>query len=269
MIFNVGGNSEAVNMTADKVKYNDGDVAQELATLDQSVAVLEDELTANGTRIYLDYKDGKYGYNTSALRGADTFSPFKSGCSSDSDSDSDYTVLTTVNSITGDKLPTIYGCGYMILRRTSSPDGLSNIINVFIDSNSQSFPIGNLTQYTSIYGDYWKFYFQEGISFSNGKSGETYFYQTLLADSPVDKKYNIIQGVTVNTDFTTITGKGKILLSTGTQTATMTYRVDNASIDNSIKFNQYRCMEIMFNESIAFKTTYVSYPIYYIAYIEL
>ena len=256
MIFNLDGANSGVS--AEGVKYGDSNVSVALSTL-------EDELTANGQRIYLDYKDGKYGYNTDALRGADTFSPFRSGGSSDDV----YTNLTTVNSITGDKLPTIYGCGYMILRRTSSPDGLSNIINVFIDSNSQSFPIGNLTQYTSIYGDYWKFYFQEGISFSNGKSGETYFYQTLLADSPVDKKYNIIEGVTVNTDFTTITGKGKILLSTGTQTATMTYRVDNASIDNSIKFNQYRCMEIMFNESIAFKTTYVSYPIYYIAYIEL
>ena len=79
MIFNVGGNSEVVSLTAENVKYNNSNVAQELATLDQSVAVLEDELTANGKRIYLDYKDGKYGYNTSATRGADTFSPFKSG----------------------------------------------------------------------------------------------------------------------------------------------------------------------------------------------
>lgn len=33
-------------------------------------------LTANNTRIYMDYHDGKYGYNTSASRGADTFHPF-------------------------------------------------------------------------------------------------------------------------------------------------------------------------------------------------
>lgn len=34
------------------------------------------ELTANGHRLYMDYKDGKYGYNTSPTRGADTFTPF-------------------------------------------------------------------------------------------------------------------------------------------------------------------------------------------------
>lgn len=32
-----------------------------------------------GTNFYFDYQDGEYGYNTSPLRGADTFSPFKSG----------------------------------------------------------------------------------------------------------------------------------------------------------------------------------------------
>lgn len=37
---------------------------------------LKDELTANGNRIYMDYQNGKYGYNTSPTRGADTFSPF-------------------------------------------------------------------------------------------------------------------------------------------------------------------------------------------------
>lgn len=34
------------------------------------------ELTANGNRLYMDYKNGKYGYNTSPTRGADTFFPF-------------------------------------------------------------------------------------------------------------------------------------------------------------------------------------------------
>lgn len=37
---------------------------------------LRDELTANGMRIYMDYQGGKYGYNTAANRGADTFHPF-------------------------------------------------------------------------------------------------------------------------------------------------------------------------------------------------
>lgn len=34
------------------------------------------ELTANNRRIYMDYKNGKYGYNTSPNRGSDTFHPF-------------------------------------------------------------------------------------------------------------------------------------------------------------------------------------------------
>ena len=46
-------------------------------SLSSSVDTLEDEFTANGNRLYMDYKNGKYGYNTSANRGADTFHPFK------------------------------------------------------------------------------------------------------------------------------------------------------------------------------------------------
>ena len=37
-----------------------------------------DGMTANGSRIYMDYQNGKYGYNTSPNRGADTFHPFSS-----------------------------------------------------------------------------------------------------------------------------------------------------------------------------------------------
>lgn len=37
---------------------------------------LSSELTANGTKFYFDYQNGKYGYNTSSARGASTFSPF-------------------------------------------------------------------------------------------------------------------------------------------------------------------------------------------------
>ncbi len=68
MIFNFSSS----DVTAEGVKYEGGNVGQALS-------VLEDELTANNTRIYLDYKDGRYGYNTSPLRGADTFNPFSSG----------------------------------------------------------------------------------------------------------------------------------------------------------------------------------------------
>ena len=36
-------------------------------------------MVANSKHFYFDYKNGKYGYNTSPNRGADTFVPFKSG----------------------------------------------------------------------------------------------------------------------------------------------------------------------------------------------
>ena len=42
------------------------------------VSALNNQLRANGTSIYMDYKNGRYGYNTSANRGADTFHPFSS-----------------------------------------------------------------------------------------------------------------------------------------------------------------------------------------------
>lgn len=54
----VGASSQAVNSTYNRFKG---------------------QLTANNKDIYMDYKNGKYGINTSANRGADTFIPFKSG----------------------------------------------------------------------------------------------------------------------------------------------------------------------------------------------
>lgn len=47
--------------------------------LDSETTTLENQLTANNTPIYLDYHDGKYGYNTDPNRGADTFNPFNEG----------------------------------------------------------------------------------------------------------------------------------------------------------------------------------------------
>ena len=51
-----------------------GDIGSSVTSL---ASELRGELTANGNRIYMDYKNGKYGINTSAGRGADTFIPFK------------------------------------------------------------------------------------------------------------------------------------------------------------------------------------------------
>ena len=51
--------------------------ATNISSLNTKMSTVENELTANSKRIYMDYKNGKYGINTSANRGADTFIPFK------------------------------------------------------------------------------------------------------------------------------------------------------------------------------------------------
>lgn len=41
---------------------------------------INSSLTANGSQLYMDYHDGKYGVNTDPQRGADTFIPFQNDC---------------------------------------------------------------------------------------------------------------------------------------------------------------------------------------------
>lgn len=67
---------------------------------------VEDELTANNNRIYMDYKNGKYGYNTSASRGADTFHPFNRG----------FSVAYTHPGIPDDCVPTFLGYSNGVLQ---------------------------------------------------------------------------------------------------------------------------------------------------------
>ncbi len=47
-----------------------------LLAINDGVNGIRNQLKANDNSFYFDYKDGKYGYNTSANRGADTFHPF-------------------------------------------------------------------------------------------------------------------------------------------------------------------------------------------------
>lgn len=61
------------------IKPSIEELIDEVDTTSASVTTLEDQLTANNLPIYLDYQGGKYGYNTSPSRGADTFNPFSSG----------------------------------------------------------------------------------------------------------------------------------------------------------------------------------------------
>lgn len=48
-----------------------------MTNIDIGIDDLENSLTIGNSRVYLDYKDGKYGVNTDPERGADTFVPFK------------------------------------------------------------------------------------------------------------------------------------------------------------------------------------------------
>ena len=53
-------------------------VSSALLTLNNNIGSITNQLKANNHDIYMDYKNGKYGYNTSSSRGADTFHPFNS-----------------------------------------------------------------------------------------------------------------------------------------------------------------------------------------------
>lgn len=68
-------NSIAANQNTEASHYNA--LSTRASSLESRAAAIEGELTANNQRIYMDYKYGKYGINTSANRGADTFIPFK------------------------------------------------------------------------------------------------------------------------------------------------------------------------------------------------
>ena len=63
--------------TTDYSAVGNGTISGGLTTLNTRTNTLVNQLTANNKSIYMDYKDGQYGYNTSANRGADTFHPFK------------------------------------------------------------------------------------------------------------------------------------------------------------------------------------------------
>ena len=113
---------------------------QDTEELTNSVSILQDELTANNTKLYFDYQDGKYGYNTDPSRGADTFSPFRSG-------GDEFNNLTTVIDIAANNLPTINGSGYIYVKYLS---GAINTISVYIDGNTKAFKFKNFSSKDSV-----------------------------------------------------------------------------------------------------------------------
>ena len=54
-----------------------GTINTNINNINTSINNLNSELTASGTKFYFDYKNGKWGWNSSPARGAGTFHPFK------------------------------------------------------------------------------------------------------------------------------------------------------------------------------------------------
>lgn len=52
------------------------DINTRIGTINSNISNLNNELTYSGTKFYFDYKNGKWGWNSSSARGADTFHPF-------------------------------------------------------------------------------------------------------------------------------------------------------------------------------------------------
>ena len=59
--------------TTNYATIGNGTISGALVALDNQ---LNNQLSVNSNKFYFDYQDGKYGYNTSPNRGADTFRPF-------------------------------------------------------------------------------------------------------------------------------------------------------------------------------------------------
>jgi len=69
-----------INEIDGKINTHDTNISTintNIGTINTNISNLNSELTANGTKFYFDYKNGKWGWNSSSARGAGTFHPFK------------------------------------------------------------------------------------------------------------------------------------------------------------------------------------------------
>lgn len=90
-ISDANGECDATQVSFTSSNYTATNVAGALEEVNSS-------LKANNKQFYFDYKDGKYGYNTSSSRGADTFHPF-------SDSNGVFYVGTSTSSVDCTSIP--------------------------------------------------------------------------------------------------------------------------------------------------------------------
>lgn len=105
----------------------------------EAVKEVYSSLTANGSRLCMDYHDGKYGVNTDPERGADTFIPFRSISSIKVKTNLTQTSASwwdwTVNLVIDDVIVASYthAIGGRAISTSYSPDGgsvtVGNVIN--------------------------------------------------------------------------------------------------------------------------------------------
>lgn len=173
--------------------------------------------------------------------------------------ESDFNQLTTVSGVTGDNLQTIYGNGYIILRKTAGTD--AQPLSVYIDGNTQPFTVP-IQGATNVIGNTLRLYFQESIRFT-AYYDNVFYYQTLLTDKEIPKRYDIIQGASVADKEFSFTGRGKIIMRNGNLGISHKVEIDGKSMYVQSNANHY--IDILFTES--FKCT-SSQSLHYIAYIE-
>jgi hypothetical protein len=171
-----------------------------------------------------------------------------------------FTELTTVENIAAADLTTIYGNGYITLKKTGGPD--AQYLKVYIDGNTTPFTISMHGGGNSL-SNYLRIYFQESIRFEPF-STHTFYYQTLLANVELPKKYNITQGAISKTTELSLQGRGKIIISHDILGTTYPVTVDGQLINMQLTSQFYT--DIYFNES--FKCT-SEYELNYIAYVEI
>ena len=171
-----------------------------------------------------------------------------------------FTQLTTMENVAASALTTIYGNGYITLKKRDGTDAKS--ISVYIDGNTTPFTVAMQGGGNTV-GNVLRFYFQESIRFEP-YSNHTFFCQTLLASEELPKRYNITQGIITKNAELSLVGKGKIIIASATIGTTYSATVDGKTV--AVDLNAQHCVDIYFTESFKCKT---SYDLNYVAYVEI
>jgi hypothetical protein len=95
-------------------------IESSLQAINDGVIGIRNQLKANNNSFYFDYRDGKYGYNTAANRGADTFHPFKQAYELLGSADFNISIgATTQVSINLSKVPDYYYASFSRIQATA------------------------------------------------------------------------------------------------------------------------------------------------------